>query len=157
MTEANMYDLYISHIDDSIPGRENSLITFWGRFYGNKSFSKMESFLKTIRPFLENRSPPINVEELCGVFCVLINNDWQRARLLKPLKLNHHTRTLQVFCIDYGDTHVVPLSFVRTLEIIEKEAEHVRHWPPLATKCCIADIVSAPGSPGSHSCWSYNL
>ena len=43
---------------------------------------------------------------------------------------------------------------MRTLDIIQKEADQVRDWPPLATKCCIADVVAAPGSPGSHSCWS---
>jgi tudor domain-containing protein 1/4/6/7 len=86
------------------------------------------------------------------VFCVLINHNWQRARLLQA-KFSH-AGTLKIFCIDYGDTHVVPLTFVRTLDIPGIEAEHVRNWPPLATKCRLADVVAAPVSQGSHSCWT---
>jgi hypothetical protein len=61
--------------------------------------------------------------------------------------------TIEVICIDSGDTHAVPLAFVRTLDIPGIEAEHVREWPPLATKFILADMV-APRGPGSHSHWS---
>ncbi|EFX87075.1 hypothetical protein DAPPUDRAFT_235975 [Daphnia pulex] len=103
---------------------------------------------------LETRSPPLNVNELDNkqICCVLINKEWHRARVpeskLSPLG------TLQVFCVDSGKTYSLPLSFVRTvMDLAGIEADHIRQWPPLATKFILADLVG-PRGPGSGSQWS---
>ena len=111
----------------------------------------MEKYLECIRHYLEARPPPLNLNLLDRVCCVLINHHWLRARVLQPKLSNDET--IEVICIDYGDTHTVPLAFVRTLDIPGTEAEYVREWPPLATKFILADIV-APQGPGSRSHWS---
>ena len=64
-----------------------------------------------------------------------------------------HAGTIEVICIDPGDTRAVALAFVQTLDIPGTEAEHVREWPPLATKFILTDMV-APRGPASCSHWS---
>ena len=57
-----------------------------------------------------------------------------------------HAGTIEVICIDSGDTCAVALTFVQTLDIPGTEAEHVREWPPLATKFILTDMVTPRGS-----------
>ncbi len=143
--------VHVTHIDDSVRGRQGPCIFFWGITHDRSKYLLMEKYLENIRYYLEKRPPPLNLKLLDRVCCVLINHHWLRARVLQP-KLSDD-ETIEVICIDYGDTHTVPLAFVRSLDIPGTEAEYVREWPPLATKFILADIV-APKGPGSRSHWS---
>ncbi len=143
--------VHVTHIDDSVRGRQGPCVYFWGITHDRSLYLLMEKYLECIRHYLEARPPPLNLNLLDRVCCVLINHHWLRARVLQPKLSNDET--IEVICIDYGDTHTVPLAFVRTLDIPGTEAEHVREWPPLATKFILADIV-APQGPGSRSHWS---
>lgn len=143
--------VHVTHIDDSVRGRQGPCVYFWGMTHDRSLYLLMEKYLESIRHYLEAISPPLNLNVLNQVCCVLINHQWHRAKV-PELKLSH-AGTIDVFCIDSGDTHTVPLGFVRTLDIPAKEAEHIRDWPPLATKFILADVV-APRGPGSRSHWS---
>lgn len=143
--------VHVTHIDDSVRGRQGPCVYFWGITHDRSLYLLMEKYLESIRHYLETRAPPLNLNVLDRVCCVLINHQWHRARVPEP-KLSH-AGTIDVICIDSGDTHTVPLAFVRTLDIPGTEAEHIREWPPLATKFILADMV-APRGPGSRSHWS---
>lgn len=88
--------VHITNID-SVRCHGDPSISFRARFCDQTVYLEMKRFLEVIRPFLENRPPPIDVKELGGVFCVLINHNWQRARLLQA-KFSH-AGTLKIFCI----------------------------------------------------------
>ncbi|KAI9557952.1 hypothetical protein GHT06_014704 [Daphnia sinensis] len=143
--------VHVTHIDDSPRGRQGPCVYFWGMTHDRSLYLLMEKYLEAVRHYLEIMSPPLNLNVLDQVCCVLINHQWHRARV-PELKLSH-AGTIEVFCIDSGDTHSVPLAFVRTLDIPGHEAEHIREWPPLASKFILADMV-APRGPGSRSQWS---
>jgi hypothetical protein len=64
-----------------------------------------------------------------------------------------HEGTIEVICIDFGVTHAVPLTCVRTVDFPGIQAQCVREWPPLITKFFLADIV-APKGKKSGSRWS---
>uniref|UniRef100_A0A0P6EK20 Tudor domain-containing protein n=1 Tax=Daphnia magna TaxID=35525 RepID=A0A0P6EK20_9CRUS len=143
--------VHVTHIDDSPRGRQGPCVYFWGMTHDRSLYLLMEKYLESVRHYLETMPPPLNLNVLDQVCCVLINHQWHRARV-PELKLSH-AGTIEVFCIDSGDTHSVPLAFVRTLDIPGHEAEHIREWPPLASKFILADMV-APRGPGSRSQWS---
>ena len=143
--------VHVTHIDDSVSGRQSPFIYFWGITHDRSLYLLMEKYLECIRHYLEARPPPLNLNLLDRVCCVLINHKWHRARVTQS-KLSH-AGTIEVICIDSGDTHAVTLAFVRTLDIPGTKAQHVRECPPLATKFILADIVAPPGrKSGSH--WS---
>ncbi|KAI9557906.1 hypothetical protein GHT06_014658 [Daphnia sinensis] len=149
MAAASML-VHVTHIDDSIRGRQGPCVYFWGMTHDRSLHLTMELYLESIRQSLETKLPPLNLSVLenMQVCCVLINHRWQRARI-PELKLSH-SGTIEVFCIDSGDTHSVPLALVRTLDISGYEAENIRECPPLATKFILADVV-APCAPGTYS------
>lgn len=144
--------VHVTHVDDSVKGRQGPCLSFWGNLHDQKLFSHLEKSIEDLRPYLENSHPPYNqgvlVDQIC---CVLVNQKWQRARVTE-LKLNH-PGSLEVFCIDSGASHIVPLSLVRTLNILGQEAEYIRECYPLATKFILADVV-APQGPGTRCQWS---
>lgn len=149
MAAASML-VQVTHIDDSIRGRQGPCVYFWGMTHDRSFYLTMELYLESIRQNLETKLPPLNLSALenMQVCCVFINHRWQRARI-PELKLSH-SGTIEVFCIDSGDTHSVPLALVRTLDIPGYEAENIRQCPPLASKFILADVV-APCGPGAHS------
>ncbi|XP_057380096.1 tudor domain-containing protein 6-like [Daphnia carinata] len=149
MAAASML-VHVTHIDDSIRGRQGPCVYFWGMTHDRSFYLTMELYLESIRHSLETKLPPLSVSVLenMQVCCVLINHRWQRARI-PELKLSQ-SGTIEVFCIDSGDTHTVPLALVRTLDISGYEAENIRECPPLATKFILADVV-APCGPGTYS------
>ena len=143
--------VHVTHIDDSVRGRQSPFIYFWGITHDRSPYLLMEKYLECLRRQLETRPPPLDINELDQVCCLLMNHKWHRARVTQN-KLSH-AGTTEVFCIDSGDTHAVPLAFLRTLDIPGTEVEHVKETPPLATKFLLADVV-APQDSGSHSHWS---
>lgn len=145
--------LHVTHVDDSVHGRQGPCVYFWGVTHDLSLTLLMETYIATIQKELHSRSPPLQVTELGNqkICCVLINKKWKRARVPEP-KLSP-LGTLQVFCIDTGETHSIPLSFLRTVDFAGIEADHIRQWPPLASKFILADVVG-PRGPGSGSQWS---
>ena len=143
--------VHVTHIDDSVSGRQSPFIYFWGITHDRSLYLLMEKYLECLRRQLETRPPPLDINELDQVCCLLMNHKWHRARVTQN-KLSH-AGTTEVFCIDSGETHAVPLAFLRKLDIPGTEVEHVRETPPLATKYILADMV-APRGPGSSSHWS---
>ena len=150
MAAANIL-VHVTHIDDSIRGRQGPCVYFWGITHDRSVCLLMQNYIESIRHELENRPPPLNLNVLDQVCCVMINHQWYRARV--PLPKLSQTGTLDVICIDSGDTFAVPLAYVRTLDIPASAAEHIREWPPLATKFILADMV-APRGPGTQTHWS---
>ena len=145
--------LHVTHVDDSVHGRQGPCVYFWGVTHDRSLSLLMETYISTLQKELQSRSPPLQVMELDNqkICCVLINKKWQRARVSEP-RLSP-LGTLQVFCIDTGETHSIPLSFLRTVDFAGIEADHIRQWPPLASKFILADVVG-PRGPGSGSQWS---
>ena len=139
----NLVGLYITHVDDSLQGRQGSSIRFWGIPQDRHRFRILiELFIETIRNSLDTRPPPLDIKELDSnqTYCVLINNQWFRARI-PDVKLSR-CETLGVFCIDTGSYHIIPLTFLRTLHFPGNEEENLRNWAPLANKFLLADIVA---------------
>lgn len=144
--------VHVTHIDDSPRGRQGPCVYFWGITHDRSLYQLMLTYIENIRPMLESSPPPLHqgllVEQIC---CALINHNWHRVKVTE-LKLSS-SGTLEVFCIDTGATHLVPLAFIRTLDIPGPEADCVREWHPLASKFLLADVV-APRGPGTRSQWS---
>jgi hypothetical protein len=140
----------VTHIDDSVRGRQGPCVYFWGSTHDRSLYLTMELYLESIRQHLESKVPPMNLSDLDSneIFCVLINHRWHRA-IVPELKLNR-TGMLEVYCVDSGNTHTVPLIFLRTLDIPGYEAENIRDCPPLASKFILADAV-APFGLGTHT------
>ncbi|EFX87066.1 hypothetical protein DAPPUDRAFT_312582 [Daphnia pulex] len=140
----------VTHIDDSVRGRQGPCVYFWGSTHDRSLYLTMELYLESIRQHLESKVPPMNLSELDSneMFCVLINHRWHRVTV-PELKLNR-TGMLEVYCVDSGKTHTVPLIFLRTLDIPGYEAENIRDCPPLASKFILADAV-APFGLGTHT------
>jgi tudor domain-containing protein 1/4/6/7 len=144
--------VHVTHIDDSVRGRQGPCVYFWGITHDRSLYLLMEKYLECIRHYLEAKPPPpLNLNLLDRVCCVLINHQWHRARVPQP-ELSHEG-TIDVICIDSGVIHAVPLALVRNLDFPGIEAKHVREWPPLATKYMLADVV-APKGRKSASHWS---
>lgn len=149
MAAASML-VHVTHIDDSIQGLQGPCVHFWGMTNDRSLYLTMELFLESIRQSLETKLPPLNLSVLENMqfCCVLINHRWQRAQI-PELKLSH-AGTVEVFCIDSGETHSVPLALVRTLDFSGYEANNIKECPPLASKFILADVV-APCGPASHT------
>ncbi len=138
MSAARML-INVTHIDDSICGRQGPCLYFWGS--KNGLYLTMELYLESLSKDLKSKVPPmilndVDRNELC---CVLINQRWHRATV-PELKLNH-IEFVEIFCIDNGKTHMVPLNCFRTLDIPGYVAGKIRDCPPLATKFILADVV----------------
>lgn len=135
--------LYVTHFDKSIRGLKGPSLCFWGIPQDRNRFRVLiELFIETIRHSLDNRPPPLSLMGLDSkqICCVFINNQWQRATI-PNVKLSQHG-TIDVFCIDIGSYHTVPLTIVRTLNFPGDEEENLRNWAPLATSFLLADIVA---------------
>ncbi|KAI9557904.1 hypothetical protein GHT06_014656 [Daphnia sinensis] len=132
--------VHVTHVDDSAHVLQGKF-QFWGMTHDRSLHFLMKSYIAAVQDQLKSRAPPLSVKELDNkqIYCVLVNHQWHRAKVPK-LKLSS-SGTLEVFCIDSGDTHSVPLSLVRTADLPGSEAEHIRNWPPLASKFSLADIV----------------
>ena len=145
--------LHVTHVEDSVRGRKGPSVYFWGFTHDCSLSLLMDNYIATIQKKLNSKSPPLNVNELDNrqMCCVLINKKWLRARISEP-KLSP-LGTLQVFCVDNGETLSVPLSSLRTVDIAGVEAENIRQWTPLASKFILADIVGSQGT-GSANQWS---
>ncbi|XP_032782253.2 tudor domain-containing protein 1 isoform X2 [Daphnia magna] len=138
--------VHVTHVDDSIHDHQDPFIQFWGMTHDQSLYFLMKSYIASVQDKLKSRAPPLSIKELDNkqIYCVLINRQWHRAKVPK-LKLSL-SGTLEVFCIDFGDTHSVPLAFVRTVDFPGSEAEHIRNWPPLASKFNLADILAPYGN-----------
>jgi tudor domain-containing protein 1/4/6/7 len=139
--------LHVTHVDDSVRGRQEPCVYFWGVTHHLSLL--MKSYITATRKKLESRSPPLNVNELniYQLYCVLVNKEWLRARVLQP-ELSP-LGTVEVFCIDTGETHFTPLCFLRNVDITGMEADHIRKSPPVANKFILADMVK-PRLPDSQ-------
>ena len=149
MAAASML-VHVTHIDDSVRGRQGPSVYFWGSTHDRSLYLTMELYLESIRQHLESKVPPLNLSDLNSnqIFCVLINHRWHRATI-PELKLSQ-TGMLEVYCVDSGKTHTIPLIFLRTVDIPGYEAENIRDCPPLASKFILADVV-APFGLGTHT------
>jgi hypothetical protein len=149
MAAASML-VYVTHIDDSVRGRQGPCVNFWGVTHDRSLYLTMELYLESIRQNLESKAPPLNLSVLDNkqICCVLINHRWHRATI-PELKLSQNGM-LEVYCVDSGKTLTVPLIFVRTVDITGYEAENIRDCPPLAKKFILADVV-APFGLGTHT------
>ena len=98
--------VHVTHIDDSIQGLQGPCVFFWDMAHDRSLYLLMEKYLESVRHYLEISTPLLHLKVLYQVCCMLINHQWHRARV-PELNLSHDG-TIEVFCIDYGNTHTVP-------------------------------------------------
>lgn len=133
--------LHITHVDDSVRGRQGPFVYFWG--VQEEEGLLMANYITAIKHKLQSSAPPSSVSELDNnpICWVLISNEWKRARVSEPTLSS--IGTLDAFCVDSGESHSIPLSFVRTVDMTEVEAHPSWQSPPLARKFIIADVVGS--------------
>lgn len=143
--------LHVTHVDDTVRGRQEPCVYFWGVTHHLSLL--MKNYITATQKKLESRSPPLNLNELdiYQLYCVLVNKEWLRARVLQP-ELSP-LGTIQVFCIDTGETHFTPLCFLRNVDITGIEEDYIRKSPPLADKFILADVLK-PRLPDPDSEWT---
>ncbi len=90
--------LHVTHLDYSVRGRQEPCVYFWGVTHHLSLL--MKNYITATQKKLESRSPPLNANELDihKLYCVLVNKEWMRARVLQP-KLSP-LDTIEVFCFD---------------------------------------------------------
>ena len=56
--------VHVTHIDDSVRGRQGPCIYFWGITHDRSLYLLMEKYLECLRRQLETRPPPLDINEL---------------------------------------------------------------------------------------------
>ncbi|EFX83579.1 hypothetical protein DAPPUDRAFT_315375 [Daphnia pulex] len=108
-------------------------------------------YLAELKPSLERKDPPMNLSDLDSeeIFCAYINHRWQRVKKATVGELEfNRTDMLEVFCVDSGKTHALPLNLIRTLDIPGcepmdgYEARFICDCPLLARQFVLVDVIA---------------
>ena len=144
----------VTHVDDSTRGRKVPCVYLWGKYVDNNTWIPMDECIENMRKILQHRAPPLHQNLQVGqICCVLINQQWHRARV-KQHELDPDQK-LKVQLVDSGASYCVPLASLRTLEDISgKMAEHIRERQPIAFKFVLADIVAPTELMDTNCQWS---
>ena len=140
--------VYVTHVDDSITGRQGPCLYFWGQ--KNRSlYIQIENYLKSLAPILHSSSP---LKNLCGLdeqkLCALIDGKWLRIKITEPLKFD--AGCIEVFCLDLGEVKCINFGFIRSIPKVpgSKESEFgcdFKDVEPLADKFILADVIPSRG------------
>ena len=141
MAGVSYFNVHVTHVVETIECQERPNycnLIFWGQKDRGLS-TKMEEQIRTFN-FESSPRPLLTDLKKEKIFCVLVNNSWLRATI-SDYSVDRNG-SLEVFCIDYGTTVMVPLPCIK---LIPSTMNFISSCHPLASKFLLADVVVEKG------------
>lgn len=138
MNSHELMAVHFTHVEDGLLARQSPFLTFWGQ-NNRANFLHMEHVLSSISSELFASQPPSSLRGPTGeIVFVFHQKNWLRARVLDTSTNN----LVEVFCIDLGTIYSIPLSLIRTQDVLSSIPETVMAIKnvPLAQKYILADV-----------------
>ncbi|KAK4011675.1 hypothetical protein OUZ56_020794 [Daphnia magna] len=148
---SNYFNVYVTHVVEVIDCQEKPNycnLIFWGQ-KDRILATKMEEQIIACK-FDSYPRPMMSDLRKDKVFCALVNNGWLRATI-SDYTVDRNGE-LEVFCIDYGYTVMVPMACIKA---VPPTSTYISSCHPLATKFLLADVVIQKGPRGKEPVLQY--
>ncbi|XP_057380222.1 uncharacterized protein LOC130702570 isoform X2 [Daphnia carinata] len=148
---SNYFNVYVTHVVEVIDCQEKPNycnLIFWGQ-KDRILATKMEEQIIACK-FDSCPRPMMSDLKKEKVFCVPVNNGWLRATI-SDYAVDRNGE-LEVCCIDYGYTVMVPMACIK---VVPASSTYIGSCHPLATKFLLADVVIQKGPRGKEPVLQY--